>query len=384
MAFSKGVFDQLAVASNPNPVCPNLKYLTWRYSKGWSYACQFFSHSLVSASFPKWMEIGNRNRDQEFASMIDRLLTVQLERFFIGGMVSKPLDSIMCAALSKLVQSLKPCFVELIIGTTLTDPAWEHLASLPRLKTLLVSGAPSANVRRQEPPKLAFPALEDLCLMMDSTYHQLSPLFHLLRSSPMEKVNVVARNRPGDDVPSHVISAMLEFELERSVKTLTFADFGPTSLALMSNLLPFRSLKKLKWPTRCLEDAQCISPLEDSEIEKLAEALNNLEYLHLGHSCTHSPCLVTIKSMIALSAHCPHLASLDISCRLTTILDDIKMLSDESRQRLKTQGHCALRFLGSTMMPPANGEASKVASSALDNLFPHRQSEGALDVLGNI
>jgi len=149
-----------------------------------------------------------------------------------------------------------------------------------------------------------------------------------------------------------------------------FFGFHPTNLTFLSHLGPFDSLKMLECTTRCWSQ-QCVSPLTDSDIERLASALPQLVILRLGHMCKHSSHHTTIKSMISLSTHCLSLEDLSLPCDLTNVSEDAKTESGEPDPRLEIRSPCKLQSLTWVVMPPPEDiEAFGIAVSALRHLFP--------------
>jgi len=127
MEISEDVFWELSIATSGGPVCPKLQYLTWASDWGWESMQQFFSPYLVSVEF-----IGVRmERDYPvFTTTISLLPTTYLEDLtFTTVSPSTPIHS----ALSEVVQRLRPCFKQLTTESSLSDAAWEHLASLLKL-----------------------------------------------------------------------------------------------------------------------------------------------------------------------------------------------------------------------------------------------------------
>ena len=370
VAISDEVFQQLSLRSDV-ALCPNLKSLSWPSPYGWVHAPMFFSPQLVWVNFPYWQKERPAPTLSELTSAINLLPTTHLETFSLGEVFHQ--EVMPHSALSWFIQRLKTCFMQLSIFCAITDPAWEHLAVLPRLHSLSLSGTLSIEVQRPVPPRLLFPALKDLRVVVDlQSKHWLS-LFTLLKSSPLEKVGVLARNGPQDSSPSQIVLAMLKAGLERRVNSLIFVGFSPASLVVVQQLLPFSSLKIFKCSTVCPPNNQCDFPLEDSEIENLAKALSKLETLSLG-TCTHGHRSIAIKSMISLSTHCPYLKTLALPCNLTKITDDIWEVSKESWQKQGTQS-CVLRNLSSVIMPSKNTEKWRIADTALYNIFPQMGRE---------
>ena len=175
------VFQQLFSATLGGPVCPRLKSLTWTTLHRWDNAQKFFSPHLVSVCFA---ERGERRpyTDPILTSTISLLPTTHLEGLHLLRLPSSPRIQ---SAVSEVVQRLNTCLRRLSTGPPLSDAAWEHLASLPRLKCLWVSNTPSTKTLRSAPYGITFPALEQAGITVDDPCQHWSFLFSLLRSSPL-------------------------------------------------------------------------------------------------------------------------------------------------------------------------------------------------------
>ena len=374
--ISDDVFQQLPFMFLDGLVCPGLQHLTWTSSCGWERVQHFFSPRLVSALFRQRQRHQHVTTSLTIASVIPLLPTTYMEALRLDGDIAP--SASMQSVLSEVIQRLNICFKRLSINSPLSNAAWAHLASLPKLKSLWISGTPSAEISRSVPHKLTFPALECMRVVVNNAHQHWPLLFPLLESSPLQQITVVVD--PGiqyNDIPSQVTLAMLEAKLQQSVNTLIFAGFDSASLIFISHLGPFSSLRVLECDTRCRQSGQCIFPLTDTDIERLASELPQLVTLWLGHECKHSPHRTTIRSMISLSAHCLSLEILDFPCDLTNICEDAKMESGELDPRLEVESSCALRFLAFhwvTMPPPEDVEAVGIVASALRHLFPQLES----------
>ena len=368
VAISNDVFQQLSLANSGGPVCPQLQHLTWTSACGWEHAQQFLSPHLVSVVF--WHCTNDFHVDLGLDSAISPLPTTQLEKLTLGGY--PPYTAPIHSALSEVVQRLNTCFKRIDVRSSLSDAAWGHLASLPKLESLCVTDTPSIEVLKSIHRNLTFPALGRMVLELNGQYQHLPVLFSLLKSSSLEEV--VVKESPKIrhvGVPTEVAFAILKAELHRNLNTLAFTGFHPAGLTSISHLGPFGALKTLRCSTRCQEFQQCVFPLRDSDIEQLASGLPQLENLCLGHKCIYNHPNTTIKSMIALSAHCPSLAALYLPCNLTNISEDAKMESGEPDPRLNTRSSCPLEFLAfEWMIRPKDHEASRIMKSALRHLFP--------------
>ena len=368
VAISNDVFQQLSLANSGGPVCPQLQHLTWTSECGWEHSQQFFSSHLVSVVF--WHCMNDFRDDMGLDFAISPLPTVRLETLTLGG--CPPFTAPTHSALSEVVQRLNTCFRRIAVRSSLSDAAWGHLASLPKLESLCVTDTPSIEVLKSIHRNLTFPALGRMVLELNGQYQHLPVLFSLLKSSPLEEVVVRESAKILHvGVPTEVASAMLKSEPHRSLTSLVFTGFHPAGLTFISHLGPFGALKTLKCSTRCQEFQQCGFPLRDSDIEQLASGLPQLVNLYLGHKCIYNHPNTTIKSMISLSAHCPSLAALYLPCNLTNVSEDAKMESGEPDPRLNTRSSCALECLAfEWMIRPKDHEASGIMKSALRHLFP--------------
>jgi len=324
--------------------------------------CHSSSHYiLVSVRFELWRY--QPTTGPTLASAISLLPTARLEELRLDGDIT-PFGSIRLA-LSELVQRFNTCFKQVSTRSSLTDAAWELLASLD---------TPSTEISKSIPHEHTFPGLKRLRVVVNNVRQDWPLLFPLLESSPLEQVTVIgARGIQYGDVPSQVAFAILKIGLQRSLGALTFTGFDPSHLTFISHVGPFSSLTILECITLCWGSWQCVCPLTDPDIEQLASALPQLVTLCLGHRCGYTHYHTTIKSMISLSTHCPSLEHLLLPCDLSNISEDAKMESGEPDPRLGIQGHCALKCLlfQCVIMPPLEDiEASRIAASAMRHLFP--------------
>ena len=331
---------------------------------------QFLSPQLTSALFYEEYKM-EPNTDPALAPTISLLPTTHLEDLNLN---IYPPPTPIHSVLSEVVQRLNPCFKSLATCSSLSEAAWEHLGSLPKLEWLRVSDTPRTEILKLIPRQNTFPALRSIEIGMNDAHQPWSYFFSLFESSPLEEVTVAQdRTSQGLDIPGQVLIAMLEAELQRSVNSLTFSGSHPTDLAFLSYIGQFNSLKTLKCTARCLWQGQCISPLTDSDMERLASGLPQLEAVWLGHECRYTRHNTTIKSLISFSTHCLSLQDLCFPCDLTNISEDAKTESGVPDPRLGILSPCKLQFLclSWVVLPsPDDVEALRTVTSALDHLFP--------------
>ena len=365
------VFRQLSSATSGGLVCPQLQHLAWTSSYGWEHMRRFFSPYLISVLLLQQGKM-QPNTELALACTISLLPTECLEELDLD-IPGQP-SALIHSALSDTVRRLSPHFKRLTTRYSLSEAAWAHLASLPKLGSFGVSGTPPTGISKSVSNENAFPALECMKIEVDNARQHWSSLFSLLGSSPLQEVCIMARRRiPGVDVPGQVTIAALKAELQQSVDGLLFYGFDPANITFLSHLRPFRSLKSLKCVTWCRWPGQCVSPLTDLDIEQLSSGLPQLATLWLGHECNYAPHNTTIKSMISLSTHCLSLGTLCLPCNLANISEDVNTESGEPDPRLKIRSPCVLRFIAFrwiTMPLPDDLGTLKIVASAFHHLFP--------------
>jgi hypothetical protein len=200
-----------------------------------------------SGRFSLWKARRNLT-DLALASAIS-LLPTSLEDLHLEDL---PASALIHSAVSEVVQWLNTCFEQLMAEWSLSDAAWEHLASLLKLEYFLVHDTPSTKTSRSVPHGITFPALKHMGTTVDNPCQHRPFLFSLFKSSPLQRVPVVVGRgiRPAD-VTGRVTIATPEAGLQRSVHTLTFVGFDPSHLMFISHLGPLSSLKALSCNTQC-------------------------------------------------------------------------------------------------------------------------------------
>jgi len=91
----------------------------------------------------------------------------------------------------------------------------------------------------------------------------------------------------------------------------------------------------------------CTFLLTDSDISLLADTLPRLEYVSLGVPCVFNTCRTTFRSLHTLSTRCPQLRLLCIHVNMTTLVQDIKLISQEDNQRTENRGQRPDPIVGS-------------------------------------
>ena len=370
VVFSDDVLRQLSSATSGGLVCPQLRRLTWTSSYGWEPMQRFLSPHLTSVLFYEEYKM-EPNTDMALFPTLSLLPTTHLEDLNLN--LYQPLTPIH-SVLSEVAQRLSPCFKSLATCSSLSEAAWEHLGSLPKLEWLRVSDTPRTEILKLIPRQDTFPALRSIEIRLNDAYQPWSYFFSLLESSPLQEVTVTAgRTIQGVGVPGRVLTAMLEAELQRTINGLTFSGSDPADLTFLLYVGRFSSLKTMKCTTRCRRQRQCVSPITDSDAEQLASGLPRLVTVWLGHECKYTHHNTTVKSLISFSTHCLSLDGLCFPCNLTNISEDIKTESGLPDPRLEISSPCKLQFLALiwvVLPPPDDVEALRIVTSALDHLFP--------------
>ena len=100
-----------------------------------------------------------------------------------------------------------------------------------------------------------------------------------------------------------------------SFKFLTSHSWNPN----YSSLLSFKQLKELEIEFSC--NGGCSSTVDDNIITTLAQAMPKLETLKLGGAPCRTTTGATVKGLIILASHCPHLSKLRIHFQAVTLAD---------------------------------------------------------------
>ena len=101
-----------------------------------------------------------------------------------------------------------------------------------------------------------------------------------------------------------------------------------------STIQIFRNLVSLCVQVDCHDEGDhglCVFKLNNDDVNKLAMALPQLEWLLLGDPCGENTCATTIACLLLLSVHCVELQWLKIHFNTTNIADDLRDISADPR-----------------------------------------------------
>ena len=102
-------------------------------------------------------------------------------------------------------------------------------------------------------------------------------------------------------------------------------------------------------------------------------ALPQLQSLLLGYPCGKNTCATTVACLLPISVHCPKLQSLNIHFNTTTIVDDLKNISEDPQfQELPSLQKCTLWRLDIREMPLTFDEPNfKAVALGVVDIFPN-------------
>ena len=336
-----GTLRQLRLNSPTNSRWfPALRYLSWCFTKhNTSYADLFFSPHLEKVSI--FMSSAWKGSEIPYdllpaiASTISALPGPNLRDLFISMEDHMVPWEYFEESLSSVVLRCGSSLTDFISPIPLSDAALNHLIHLPHLRIWYLEGLPPNY--HVSPLPLTFPPLTDLTLG-EGAYGWLS-LFGRLEDCAFATRGVTPL-----------------FRVKESLETLNFPDLsGPiTDFSFASPVQVFRNLRCLNVNDLCPEgdDGRCIFKLNNDDVTKLAMALSQLEYLHLGHPCFANTCATTVSCLLPISVYCVKLGSLGIHFNTTNIIEDLENISEDPRfQELRSLPRCSLSYLDVYLMP---------------------------------
>ena len=336
MNLGEETYSKLRLNVPPGGWFPALQSLSWSITKSnLPHAHLFFSPNLKTIYISiSW---GDSRVSQTFlpviASTISALPTPALQFLSvqIGGHGIPP--TYLKDSLSSVVLRFESSFTEFFSLTPLSDAAVNHLIHLPHLRTWHTE-YPPPNYSTSSLP-LVFPPLRKFTLGEGAARGWLS-LF----------------KRLGDCVPSTQGGTPLS-RVRESLESLNVGDFPDPiiDVPFASMIQTFRNLVHLDIMVSC-RDGQCIFKLNDDNVTELVTTLPRLDSLLLGYPCDENTCATTVACLLPISVHCPRLQSLGIHFNTTTIVDDLKNISEDPRyQELRSLRKCALSCLDVHEMP---------------------------------
>jgi len=163
-----------------------------------------------------------------------------------------------------------------------------------------------------------------------------------------------------------------------------------TDSSFASPIRVFRNLSHLDVGVFCHDEGgegQCIFKLDNNNVTKLAMALPQLEYIQLGHPCFENSCATTVACLLPISVYCVELQSLGIHFNTTTIIEDLKNISKDSKfQELRSLPRCRLSCLDVFAMPLTLDESGfKTVADGMIDIFPSLElCEGHRDVWNEV
>jgi len=242
----------------------------------------------------------------------------------------------------------------------------EKILQLPHLRCLDTE-MPEARI---SPPAVVFPSLEKLVV----SYKEAGSWLHTLQNIPNPVLLELEASFSGSS-PIYLQtlgSSLLGASIERTLVSLECTSEGriPLTEAGIRPLLSFGGLTKLNLFSACTTQ-RCNFQLNDFIISELAVALPRLRALSLGSSpCKVATPDVTVSSLVALSANCVDLDSLQLH------FDANDIVTRRSRTSSRThKSTCKLRTLrvGSQPLSSKHDDILLVTFTIL-HIFPHLET----------
>ena len=258
---------------------------------------------------------------------------------------------------SSVVLRCGSSLTELNSSIPLSDAAIDHLIRLPHLRSWSTKGPPP-----NFPPSsstLIFPPLTELTLWDNAACRWL-PLFERLEHSVPTAQPLTPLSR-----------------MKESLKLLS-AEYNTGSIIdipFISALQIFRNLVTLYIEANCHEkgeEGECTFRLNNDDVAEFAMALPRMESLLLGYPCARNTCNTTIACLLQISAYCAKLQELEIHFNTTTIVDDLKDVSEDPRfQVLRSLPRCTLSCLDVYHMPLILNEPGlETLAHGMIDIFP--------------
>ena len=351
--MSDDMVDRLMVDTTNGLVCPNIRHLDCSLTEVLPRLIHHFlplhlTHlNLYLEQLPAHL---SADSPPDPGSTLQALPTSYLQELTIDF----NLEAVDCFRdrVSAMVQRCGDSLRILDIPMSLTEAAVNHILRLKNLRVWLRvhSSPPTAS---QFPTTL--PPLRDLTISTREAYRLMAWFARGGRRTP--------------DAPN----SPLEHAGLQATLTDVYFEFKVTiDAAFISPFSHFPNLTVLEVESYC--DFDCTFSLKNRDVMELSAALPLLERLCFGLPCSNSSHDTTVSRLLALSAHCKNLLSLWIHFNTTSLVDDIRFLSEDPELRalrgLPTR--CPLEFFGAGGLPFPNvtdRDVTTIAEGFMD-IFP--------------
>ena len=355
-------FNKLRLNSPPGGWFPALQDLSWCITTpNLPYADIFFSPHLKKiyiAPAESWNKTEfPPNILPTFTSTISALPTSNLQLLSVRVNDNGKLRSQFIDLASFIVLRCGPSLTVYDSTFPLSDAAANHLIHLPHLRTLCIDGSPPNYSATSS--SLVFPSLERLTLGQGAPHGWLSLLERL------------------DGGASTTQVATPSSKVKESLKFLNIEEDSGINIdtSLVSPIQSFRNLVNLSVEVHCNYDhdlGPCAFKLSNDNITKLAMALNQLEFLLLGHPCFENTCSTTVACLLPISAYCAKLEKLEIHFSTTNIVGDFKNIREDPRfKQLRSAPRCPLTRLGVYQTPLTLDEPGfETVAYGMIDIFP--------------
>ena len=277
---------------------------------------------------------------------------------------SFPRDPAITAAISRMVlASNRNTLRSFRVDFPLAEEASEVIYQLPGLRKLWTVIEEDTSL-----PSMTLPNLTSLAIECNCD----NGLSRVLREATLGKLESVTFDSSSEQVGDPLEAFEKAAHAASAQNTLsricihTSHPWNPN----YSSLLPYTQVACLAIVFPC--HVRCSSTVDDEVIINLARAMPKLKILRLGdRPCGKSPTGVTVKGLVVLAYHCPHLSTLRVHFRVASLSAPPAITEAASNVgSAALRRDCSLKLLNAGEIPIL-AESVLVVALTLARIFPH-------------
>ena len=356
--------EDLEFRALDEPLFPNLKTLTlWHVTEGFIPFIPLFLSTRIIGINISFM-LSPHHREPLIVSVITALSTLCPNLHYIR-LISLPRCLTITSAVSGMfLANNRSTLRSIHVDSPLTEEAREVVHNLPDLQELLVVVERDASLPSLVLPNLSYLSIE--CgLGGDWTQMFRGAVFGNLEAVTFES---------GSESMGGFLEEFENVALAASIQDTLSEFYVRTRHSWSPNypsLLPFVQMVNLIIEFSCGDD--CSSNVDDDVVTKLAQAMPNLETLHLGRApCYEPPTGVTVKGLAVLAHRCPDLYSLCVHFQVESLSDPpVTEGVVPDAESPTPRRDCALRELYVGEIEIATEELVLVVALTLARIFPN-------------
>ncbi|KAK7039637.1 hypothetical protein R3P38DRAFT_2900956 [Favolaschia claudopus] len=302
---------------------PNIQTLTFNSCNEWSFQFMriFLGPRLNRLTLGKPQSAAHLSLLPNIAMECPLLKTLEIQFFSKDKLDAKFSISALVVGLGRLESLSVPCLDNIVL---------EHVAQLPSLTSLTLQ---KQTALKSFPPSVSsnailFPSLRSIDITAADNVDAIIPLLVLMAHAPMNDLTIDIPDKVPAKRIAALYSAIARYCPHSSLKdimcgrgfggSITIASSADTATYLMTGaqILPLTSLTNLT--------EVCLTPplgfdLDDAIVADLAQAWPHLIHLGLFSTCyANYPSRVTLRGLLPLAQHCPHLRSLTLPLDATS------------------------------------------------------------------